>query len=279
MLRTFSKFKEAALFYDELWPVRVDIEGAIERRETLPIYCPVCERASETRVGTGALFGLAPNLREGLHCDGCNMGNRNRLMHVLTRIFAPVGSHAKAAVFEPPSPLTDNLRNTGYQLSLSAFQPGTGDRLHQDMTKTTYRQGQFDLVVHNDVLEHVPDTMAALRDNHRILRRGGVLVFTAPVVTMARTITRARLKADGSIEHILPPEIHGDPLSPDGALAFYNFGFDIVEMTTQAGFSDAQLAVLYDPAIGFTTNNHPARTAADGSTFGNMLPCAVVARR
>ena len=29
----------------------------------------------------------------------------------------------------------------------------------------------------------------------RILRRGGVLVFTAPVVTMARTITRARLKA------------------------------------------------------------------------------------
>lgn len=96
---------------------------------------------------------------------------------------------------------------------------------------------------------------------------------------MRRTIVRAKMKADGSIEHLLPPELHDDPLSKEGVLAFYNFGFDILDLTRQAGFVDAKLVVWYEPPLGFTSNNHPEQTTADGSFFGNMHPCAVVARK
>jgi ubiquinone/menaquinone biosynthesis C-methylase UbiE len=40
--------------------------------------------------------------------------------------------------------------------------------------------GAIDLVVSFDVIEHVPDESAALREMHRVLKPGGEIVFTAP---------------------------------------------------------------------------------------------------
>src|SRR5262249_53490302 len=52
------------------------------------------------------------------------------------------------------------------------------------------------------------------------------------------------------ITHLLPPEVHGDPLDQGGALCFYHFGWDFVGALTQAGFEDAGLSMFWNPRLG-----------------------------
>ena len=278
-VRTFVTFEDYHAFDTGLASARRVIEAWIIQHEKIPILCGGCRQAVEAQVHTGALFGSEPNLREGLLCPSCGLTNRNRLMAVLASWLAPPETHQRVAVFENESALTSALTRLGHEVSISRFVPEKKDPLHQDMTATTYPKNSFDLVMHNDVLEHVPDYKAALRDNFRILAKGGILLFTTPLVAIRNTIVRATLDESGEITHHLPPEIHGDPLNNEGVLAFYNFGFDLVEAVRDAGFKEACLMVSYDPAGGLTTNNHPDTNEADGSRFGNMLPCAIVARK
>jgi len=93
----------------------------------------------------------------------------------------------------------------------------------QDITNLTFPDASLDLIVSSDVLEHVPDPMAAFRETARVLRPGGAHIYTVP--NRASTKQRARIIA-GSIQHILTPEYHYDPLDPAGVLSFWDYGPD-----------------------------------------------------
>jgi len=94
------------------------------------------------------------------------------------------------------------------------------------------------------VLEHVPDYHAAIREFARVLVPGGMCVATFPFNDRAETLVRARLGEDGTIEHIEPPEYHGDPIS-GGILCYYHFGWDILDAFRDAGFSDVRMTMPY----------------------------------
>jgi len=49
-----------------------------------------------------------------------------------------------------------------------------------DIQRTAFDAGRFDAALLNEVLEHVPDDAAALREMHRLLRPGGSLVVFSP---------------------------------------------------------------------------------------------------
>ena len=49
-----------------------------------------------------------------------------------------------------------------------------------DIESMDYRSGTFDLVIANEVLEHVGDDRKALREIHRVLRPGGHLLIFSP---------------------------------------------------------------------------------------------------
>ena len=110
----------------------------------------------------------------------------------------------------------------------------------EDVQQLTYADASFDLVAHGDVMEHVPDDARAFRELRRVFRPGGRMVFSIPMYDGATTVERARLH-DGTIEYLQPPVYHDDPLRPEGILAFRDYGRDVVERLSDAGFSEARV--------------------------------------
>ena len=70
----------------------------------------------------------------------------------------------------------------------------------------------------------------AIAEIHRVLRPGGAHVFTAPKhKDLLTTVQRARLRDDGSVEHLLEPEYHGNPIG-DRSLVTYDYGYDFEQL-------------------------------------------------
>jgi SAM-dependent methyltransferase len=127
---------------------------------------------------------------------------------------------------------------------------GQGTLNEADITALRDPDASFDAIGCFDVLEHVPDYRAALREFARVLAPGGRLVLTIPFLeTEQQTLVRARLRDDGSIEHLEPEEIHGDPVS-GGVLCFYHFGWDLLDALREAGFRRAEWIRSFAPEYG-----------------------------
>lgn len=122
---------------------------------------------------------------------------------------------------------------------------------NETLCNLKFADESFDIIVSLDVLEHIPDFSSALRECFRVLKPGGRMLLSAPfVASSSHNIIRARLK-DGKVEHILPPEYHGDPLSRDGVLCYTHFGWELLDEIREAGFMDAYAVCFYSLKFGY----------------------------
>ena len=120
------------------------------------------------------------------------------------------------------------------------FDPGENASFAQgarseDLTRLTYPDKAFDLILTSETLEHVPDLNAALGEIHRVLAVGGRHVFTVPVLPGTKqTYPRATVQADGSILDRSPRICH--PGGDWGYPVFTELGTDLPALLTAAGF-------------------------------------------
>lgn len=87
-----------------------------------------------------------------------------------------------------------------------------------DLKKTPFESEYFDLVITEDVLEHIDDVNLAFKEINRILKPHKFHVFTVPLHENRRTLDRTFLKNK---------VYHGDPLRSEGAFVFTDFGNDL----------------------------------------------------
>lgn len=123
------------------------------------------------------------------------------------------------------------------------------DVRHEDMTALSFGDNSFDLVVTQDVFEHIPNYAQSFKECRRVLRSAGRLVFTIPFFVNPTTEIRATVDETGSVTHLLPPEIHGNPLG-DGSLCFQHFGWDILDTLRLCGFENATANMYWGPWAG-----------------------------
>ena len=64
-------------------------------------------------------------------------------------------------------------------------------------------------------------------------------------------VTRARVTGEGTIEHLLPPEYHGDPLREAGCLAFRYFGWEMLDEIRSCGFGRAEALFYWSRELGY----------------------------
>lgn len=119
----------------------------------------------------------------------------------------------------------------------------------EDLEALSFPAARFDVCTHTEVLEHVADDAAALRESWRVLVPGGWLIFTVPIFERAETVERAVRDPDGRVRHLLEPEYHDDLLRGQGrVLVFREYGADVVERLERAGFECAEVREVADPS-------------------------------
>lgn len=210
------------------------------------------------RWGIGPAVAGAFTRKESLACLACGSTLRaRRLARTLVETF-PAGDPGRSASSLAEwvaSPEARRLRvaeinrveglhgwlarlpGLAYSEFLEGAEPGaTVDGVRrEDLTRLSYPDAAFDLVITSETLEHVPDLDAALREVRRVLVPGGWHLFTVPVVPgVPATFARATLNPDGSVEHRATPICH--PGGDRGWPVFHEFGADLAGLVAAAGF-------------------------------------------
>ena len=98
--------------------------------------------------------------------------------------------------------------------------------------------GSFQLVIQSDTLEHVLTPVKALEECRRVLKPGGHLLYTIPIIV--GRMTRRR--------DALPPSYHGDSSNPrPDHLVVTEYGADAWCQLFQAGFKEISMFSLSFP--------------------------------
>lgn len=235
-----------------------DREVAASRRgSTIPGFSVSAGHPVDFVVRWPADATAMPNWRETVACPVTRLTNRVRAAYGLLLESAP--EIAKVYLTERRTTLYTHMASSRFDVTGSEFVAGAergsitpkGVRI-EDVTQLTFDNASFDAILSLDVLEHVPDYGRALVEFSRVLRADGVLLLSVPFLTRsAATTIRARIGADGNIEHLRPPEYHGDPMSKNGVLCFYHFGWDLLNDLRSAGFRVAEGVFYWSDAFGY----------------------------
>ena len=206
------------------------------------------------------------SLRE-TRCPVCHSSRRNRdIARVIVRfckldesrpLQEQVGELARYRIFELQARgVLHTLLNclplyecSEYFPHLASGEVSSEGILCQNATCLSFEDASFDIVISQDILEHIEDAPKALMEINRVLRPGGTHIFTVPIHDGRKTRQRAFTRDDGGIEHSLSPICHKDPLNSDGAFVWWDYGDDLAAYITSLGIPTqvALSALFYTP--------------------------------
>jgi SAM-dependent methyltransferase len=264
-VKTFAEYRqclESVTKNHERW-LRSKWLGGKTDHDRLRGYCGVCRAWTRFAVGhdlSSEFEGRAvPWWRETVTCPACLLNTRMRLsVHLFEDHLNPAPG-ARIYLTEQTTSLYARIaRRFPHAIGSEFLRDGTprgetngaGIR-REDLTALTFPDASFDFIVSLEVLEHVPDYKAALRECARVLSPSGTLLLTAPFHGREQNLIRARIGQNGEIEHLEPPEYHGDPLSSEGCLCFYHFGWELLGDLRGAGFREVAAFMCWSPKLGY----------------------------
>ncbi len=198
-------------------------------------YCPACERKA-------TFVASRPDFRNALKCDSCGSLPRQRaLMHVLTTYrpeWKSLSIHESAPGWDIVSQrlatecasYTASHYDNSHSLGIIVDVPQMPCKVYhnENLEQQTFGDALFDVVIAQDVFEHIFHPDRAINEIERTLKPGGIVLMTVPIVNRHRRQSqrRASLSMD-DVVHLLPPQYHGNPISGAGSLVTIDWGYDI----------------------------------------------------
>lgn len=194
-------------------------------------YCVTCD--SET-----TFYSDSEWLRDCYLCKRCGSIPRERaLMFCIERYYPnwkELRIHESSAFSRGASvKLKEHCNQYVLTHFFSDLQPGemhpNGFR-NEDLESQTFSDEHFDLVITQDVMEHIFDPARAFAEIARTLKPGGAHIFSVPLVNKEKpSEIWAQRDDSGNIICLHEPEFHGNPVSDMGSLVTMHWGYDICD--------------------------------------------------
>ena len=214
-------------------------------------YCPCCR-------SDVVFLASNPWLREGFLCTRCHSVPRQRALLLVLDTAFPNWREMSIHESSPSHGGASRrmLRDCPRYVA-SQFYPGRpsgtiidGFR-NENLEAQTFGDQIFDLVVTQDVVEHLYEPDKAFREIARTLKLGGAHVFTVPLANRHdETQVWARRGSDGKPDFLFEPEFHGNPVDDQGSPVTMRWGYDIVEYIARACGMETKFILLRDPTFG-----------------------------
>ncbi len=111
----------------------------------------------------------------------------------------------------------------------------------QNVESLTFLDNSFDICTSLEVFEHVENDLKGFNEIYRVLKNGGVYIFTVPINLDSKTIERTKI-IDGKRKNVLRPEYHSDSIRGTSQVFCYrNYGYDIVDRLIESGFINCEI--------------------------------------
>ena len=200
--------------------------------------------------------------REGHTCTGCGMSKRVRMLAWTVRHLQLEWNRLRILHINQINHLASILATAGaidetcYFLDVRRG-AAVGSLTNQDLTALTYPDETFDLVIHSETLEHVFDYDKAFSELKRVLKGGGLHIYSVPLLHHRLTRQRARREDDGSVRHLLAPSYHG--LEQED-LVVWEFGGDFLMSATPATRQVFYDRFTHNPTVFAVVEKKPDRS-------------------
>jgi SAM-dependent methyltransferase len=215
-------------------------------------YCYTCDRQVE-------FASQNAWLRDWYKCSNCGSIPRERALMYCIEKFYPQWKNFSIHESSPGNRGASIKLKTccpNYQASqyFEGFPLGenhsSGWR-NEDLENQTWANESFDIVVTQDVMEHIFNPEKAFSEIARTLKPGGAHIFTVPIVNKEKpSRVRATLKANGEINYLEAAQYHGNPVNPKGSLVTIDWGYDICDFILKHSGLYTTIVYVDDISLG-----------------------------
>ncbi|VXD25591.1 methyltransferase domain-containing protein [Planktothrix paucivesiculata] len=215
-------------------------------------YCYTCDQEVE-------FSSHQAWLRDSYKCNNCGSIPRERALMYCIEKFYP---HWKQLSIHETSPASRGaslkLKNNCPNYQTSQYFPefplgethSSGWR-NEDLENQTFADETFDLVISQDVMEHIFNPEKAFSEIARTLKHGGAHIFTVPIVNKQKpSSVRATLEANGEINYLEEAQYHGNPVNPQGSLVTRDWGYDICDFILKHSGLYTTIVYIDDISLG-----------------------------
>jgi SAM-dependent methyltransferase len=215
-------------------------------------YCYTCDRE--------VVFSSQHEwLRDNYICSNCGSIPRERaLMYVIEKFYpqwrqlsvhesspANRGASVKLKKYCPKYLASQYL--SGFPLG----ETHSNGWKNEDLENQTFADESFDIVVTQDVMEHIFNPEKAFSEIARTLKPGGAHIFTVPILNKEKPSSiRAKLEADGKINYLCEAQYHGNPISAEGSLVTRDWGYDICDFILKNSGLYTTIVYIDNTALG-----------------------------
>jgi SAM-dependent methyltransferase len=206
-------------------------------------YCEFCNKIVQFTCRDGIT-----SFREA-ECKSCGRNLRNNdVLHVIFKEFGGMEGLEDKKILNTSSVGTvhEKLKRLPNYICSDYFDDvpsGTyrNGILCADIMNLPFRDNSLDLVISEDIFEHIENNTKGFQEIARVLKKGGKHIFTVPICEGRATIK-------------VPDEIcvnHLDYLRPEGIKVVYDYGVDICSIVDHCGKMKTKSIMVhkfYEPA-------------------------------
>jgi SAM-dependent methyltransferase len=213
-------------------------------------YCPICDSRT-------IFIEKDTWLRDFYVCQRCGSIPRQRAIIYALNQFFPKWEELKIHESSPGGASSVVIEKQCADYTPSQFFQDTplgkfrdGIRC-ENLEKMTFEDSSLDLMISQDVFEHVMNPADAFREIARILKPGGAHVFTMPwYPNLKNTVQRARQLSNGGVEYLEEAVYHGNPIDSKGSLVTFDWGLDFADFVYANSGISTMIYLVKDRNMG-----------------------------